>query len=82
MSNMYGYLNDCPMCGAVSTMALTLEEANAVSLYESGMGVLIQDVLPNLNPFEREFIKTGYCVKCQEQLFSRKAPENTRVQLY
>ena len=82
MSNTLNYLNDCPMCGAVSKMALSAEEASAVSLYDSGIGILIQDALPNCNVFEREFVKTGYCIKCQQKLFSRKAPENTRVQLY
>lgn len=51
MSNTLNYLNDCPMCGAVSKMALSAEEASAVSLYDSGIGILIQDALPNCNPF-------------------------------
>ena len=32
-------------------------------------GLLIQECLPTLNKCEREFLKSGYCTKCQELLF-------------
>lgn len=62
----------CPMCRKETGMYLTEEEAEAFELYQMGFGH-IQDVLPMLNPFEREFLKTGYCIHCQELLFGRKA---------
>lgn len=30
---------------------------------------LIQNLLPDLNPMEREFVKSGYCPQCQQLLF-------------
>lgn len=36
--------------------------------YEARKG-FIQDLFPELNAFEREFLKTGYCPKCQEKIY-------------
>ena len=55
----------CPMCGGVHFM-----EVDEEKLYEYEFTrALIQEVFPDLNPHEREFIKTGYCPECQELLF-------------
>ena len=55
----------CPMCGETHYI-----EVNEDKYYEYEFSrALIQDVFPELNPHEREFIKTGYCPKCQELLF-------------
>ena len=69
----------CPMCGTISKMELNEEEATRVALYQVGIGY-IQKALPECNAPEREFIKTGYCLRCQEVLFCNPAPENCRVQ--
>ena len=46
----------CEMCGRESYIRLM-------------GGLLIQECLPTLNKCEREFLKSGYCTKCQELLF-------------
>ena len=58
-------VNTCPMCGSTHWMRINGEQYEK---YKYG-GVLIQDAFPELDPFEREFIKTGYCPECQELLF-------------
>ena len=58
----------CLMCGETHTMTLTDEEIKAYEEYVCNGG-LIQELFPNMNPMEREFIKTGYCPKCQSLLF-------------
>jgi hypothetical protein len=51
-------------------MELTGEQARKLYEYEQGNG-LIQEVFPELNRAEREFLKTGYCSGCQEQIFEQ-----------
>lgn len=64
------YLSECPMCHRTATLSLTYEELNKVILYQNGyIKGLIQDIFPKFNPVEREFVKTGYCVACQQLLF-------------
>lgn len=75
------YLNTCPMCKVVSELPLSYKEASALSLYESGVG-LIQDMLPSCDMYEREFIKTGYCVACQKKLFRNPVPKTCRVRVH
>lgn len=80
MNNEYVavYSRVCPMCKTISELPLTRKEASAMSLYDAGVG-LIQDLLPSCDKFEREFIKTGYCLECQQLLFGNKAPKTCRV---
>lgn len=65
---MASLLHTCPMCGENNYLRLEEEEVRKYHLYEAGMG-LVQTLFPNLNPAEREFIKSGYCLKCQALLF-------------
>lgn len=58
------------MCKMDKKMVLNDEEALAVRAYFRGNGLLIQEALPDFNPLEREFVKTGYCSKCQQIIFS------------
>lgn len=67
----------CGMCGARSSMTLTEKELAAFKLYLSG-GRLIQACLPGLNKCEREFLKSGYCRKCQELLFGNSESERIK----
>jgi len=55
----------CPLCGKANSMPVDIEKYDR---YMNGTE-LIQRVFPELNPIEREFIKTGYCVECQKMLF-------------
>ena len=65
---MYTVSKICPMCNEMYDLTLMGEEENNYWSYWNGKGY-IQDMLPSLNPVEREFIKTGYCPHCQEMLF-------------
>lgn len=58
----------CPMCDGSFTIDMTEDEFMAFREYEDGKG-LVQEALPHYNPMEREFVKTGYCPKCQSMLF-------------
>lgn len=60
----------CPMCGRQHYMELTGEQAHKLYEYEQSNG-LIQGVFPELSRAEREFLKTGYCSGCQEQIFGQ-----------
>ena len=61
----------CPMCGECYDISLT-EDQRERYFRSWNREVLIQDALPELNPMEREFLKTGYCPKCQRLLFATK----------
>lgn len=54
----------CPMCG---TLAYLDVDSEALDKYEAG--ALLQDAFPDANPFDREFLKSGYCGFCQAELF-------------
>lgn len=60
----------CPMCGRQHYMKLSNEQARKLFEYEHGNGY-IQEVFPELSRAEREFLKTGYCSGCQEQIFEQ-----------
>jgi len=60
---------ECGICNHVSKIKLTESELEAYEEYLGG-GRLIQECLPTLNKVEREFLKSGYCVKCQKLLFN------------
>ena len=59
-----GVSNKCPMCGKEYIMYV---DTNSYLKYVNGEK--IQDAFKDLNPMEREFIKSGYCPDCQKQLF-------------
>ena len=59
---------DCPMCGRKVTISLSGPQEIRYQSYLWGHG-FIQDLFPELNPMEREALKTGYCPDCQRKLF-------------
>lgn len=59
----------CPMCGHVSALRLNNERYEEFRNYCESKSGLIQNLLPNFDVFEREFVKTGYCTSCQSDLF-------------
>ena len=59
----------CPSCKADTRMGV---EGSKYIEYEYSRKH-ITEVFPELSVFEREFLMTGYCVKCQEKIFRRKA---------
>lgn len=71
-------IQKCPMCGQAHIM--TVDAAKMMKL-EQRQG-LIQDIFPELDKYEREFIKTGYCPKCQEMLFGAEPYEGEKIKKY
>lgn len=61
----------CPMCGSTFTINLTDDLVKKYNSYKYS-NELIQDVLPELNPMEREFLMTGMCPNCQKDYFDVK----------
>ena len=59
---------ECPMCRQETYLRLTKEQMEQCTKYTC-CGGLIQDVLPSLDKFGREFVKMGYCPSCQEILY-------------
>ena len=65
----------CPMCRKEMAIKVSKEGLIKYSCY----GKLIQESFPELNPMEREFIKTGYCPDCQKKLFGTEFKSNRFV---
>ncbi len=72
MSKLYRL---CPMCKRGHYIELTDEQSDKASDYLRGDGGLIQELFPELNAVEREFIKTGMCKECQELMFGNGESE-------
>jgi len=64
----YSITKKCIMCGEESTLEVNEEQFKRVCKYYNKEG-LIQDLLYDFTPEEREFIKSGYCLVCQSLLF-------------
>ncbi len=77
LMNMNKVTRNCMICGKYSHLLLTDEEMTAYKEYKE-KGGLIQDILPSLNNCEREFLKSGYCPKCQEMLFGNGETERIK----
>lgn len=65
----------CPICGKVTYMVIDAENYDQVmeymvALYFNTKRKVVQKALPFLDKFGREFIKSGYCPECQEDLFN------------
>lgn len=60
----------CPFCG--KTTRIEVDET-AFANWQNGM--LIQDALPMTTATEREVIKTGMCVACQNMIFGEPCEE-------
>ena len=54
----------CPFCGAEHSVEVDSAQFEA---WENGE--LIQNVMPNLTPTEREQLISGLCPKCQAKVF-------------
>lgn len=61
------YVKKCPMCGELTSMEID-DKAIIKSISEWQKGNLYLQDIP-LPPNKREFLKTGYCSKCQKLLF-------------
>ncbi len=69
----YGsYIKLCPMCNRSNCISLTSEEYKRFLARNAP----IQELLPELDPFEREMLMTGFCPDCQSLLFGTKYKGN------
>lgn len=57
---------ECPYCGEIRDIFMTLEEYVNYELYLNGYG-LIQQMLPNIPAPDRELLKGGMCGKCWKE---------------
>ena len=56
--------NMCPMCGRTVYLKVTEDKQDEYDCYSTEYpSKSIQSALPSFDKFEREFIKTGYCVQ-------------------
>lgn len=62
----------CPICGKITCLEVTPEVYKKYQLYQEGYGMIQQIPLP---ANEREFLKTGICMKCQEFVFAEPDEE-------
>ena len=69
----------CQLTGAVNTMDLDVDD-DQMTRYESGDG-LIQNIFPNLNADEREFIKTGVTAEVWDAMFGGTDELTTDVEV-
>lgn len=59
----------CPMCGKIDAKEIEIDDEAWMHYCCYGTKP-IQNYFPDLTPSEREYIKTGYCYKCQDILFA------------
>ena len=69
-------MKECPLCGQVHYMRLTENQAKQWEKYVC-YGGLVQEKMPDIDKFGREFIKTGYCPSCQEMLFGNRLDDKS-----
>ena len=57
----------CPFCGKSHSITVDRKEYY-VGMTARERGALIQDAFPDFTPSQREFIKTGICDKCWDNM--------------
>ena len=65
----------CPICNRAFKLGLTEEEREGYKRYCDDDEDL-EDAIPALNAFEREFLITGMCPDCQCDVFRKEPPED------
>lgn len=66
----------CPLCNR--TMALQLTDEEYTKYFDLVGTVFIQDIFPNMDKVEREFLISGYCVECQNLIFGSDYEMNNK----
>lgn len=79
MDSPYAYQNiverRCPHCGGYTTIVMTNDEYKNYLKWIDREG-LIQDLLPNLSPSDREALISGICDKCWKEMFGQPDDED------
>lgn len=65
----------CPICNRAFKLGLSEEEKEGYNRYCNDDEDL-EDAIPALNAFEREFLLTGMCPDCQCDVFRKEPPED------
>lgn len=65
----------CPICNRAFKLGLSDEEREGYQRYNDDEEDL-EDAIPALNAFEREFLITGMCPDCQCDVFRKEPPED------
>lgn len=63
----------CPLCGTTYKLGLTEEELEGYRRFREDDEDL-EDAIPALNLFEREFLLSGMCPDCQCRVFGKELP--------
>lgn len=69
MAVVFNVDNICPMCGSYNHVLLFDGEVDGLERYTNDKRVYLQEAFPQTEADVREFIKTGYCGKCQKKIF-------------
>ncbi len=70
----YHYVSkSCPLCGSAFSLGLTDTESEIYNKVLQG-DVDLEEALPALNSFEKEFLITGMCLDCQKTVFKKNLP--------
>lgn len=77
----------CPMCGSYNHVLLFDGEVEGLVRYTNDKRVYLQEAFPQTEADVREFIKTGYCGKCQKKnlwicQWKDKSWRSSYIQLY
>lgn len=75
---MNKYHIKCPECGQRWTITLTNDQERRFFEYRNDKELMIQQVFPDLNAVEREFLKTGLCPECQEEIFGNSKTDKIK----
>lgn len=67
MAIVFNVDNICPMCGSYNHVLLFDGEVDGLERYTNDKRVYLQEAFPQTEADVREFIKTGYCGKCQKK---------------
>ena len=69
---MISIIQECTMCGEVNSIQADEKRYRKLINRED----FVQNLFPEYNPMEREFIKTGYCPRCQKLIFGTDYTSN------
>ena len=73
--NVVDGVQNAPHRSLFHALGLTEEEREGYQRYNNDEEDL-EDAIPALNAFEREFLITGMCAECQCDVFRKELPED------
>lgn len=70
-------MKECPRCGVIMGLNLSQEQFFCYQKQYLSGEKCIQDALPDMGCFQREFLMTGYCPECQSVIFGKEEADMT-----